>query len=609
MQNHPTAEQSAAFFKKGKPCREALLWITGQLNGADLCQFLKSRESLAEQVMRGFKLSPANADKNIVRKRLLAQLAKDTDHLLALLKYPQAPWQPWLQATPMMAQAWLRENWAILLRATQDLNLVVAFAADDRKPISALGQRLCRRPSLWQETLPFRSSPPPTEWTFLQSIVTADRDKEEEAEKAHDKLQKAYDKATKRQHALGSEIEKLKQALDKQKARTATETAERKQAERNRTQDDRVLRQKLKTAKEKLQNLQANFEEELHRRLQCYRREALGVTDHVLKIEQELRKPESRELTERAKATLEAHKQLNEKYSTLSELRRQIHSLEKADADLERCARESVQVLPELHALQQDIKDKLDALRALLPDDNVPADVHRRVGNILKLIRNCTNSNRGLEKLTKLESFLETELFGEIVGAENIELINNALKQQKERLQQIDRERTLAKMQIPEPEVKTGVVPFPRDIPDIENALAQLDQSRKPVMYIDGYNVILGSPALAEILDAEGLATARYRLSTLCQRVASQFTEINLVYDGTDALSERVQHGNLTEIFAARIEHSQNADNYITAQMHNRENADQLFWLVTADYGLRIRNRTACHGLIDPADLIAFLRD
>ena len=570
---------------------------------------LKSDHYLAAEVMRGFKLTAANANKKIVRGRILAYLAHDPEMCALMLRLEGMPWIPWVLALEAIDEFWLLDNWAHLMRSTRDRNLMAAMAVDHRDSIACLGERLLARPSLWRDDWKLKDKPPPPfSWEALAelaSLTSPGHTLPDQTPTPGTDAKRA--KAEAKQKALESEVKKLKTALDKQKQRTAAEAEERTLTEHKKQVETRKLRDDLKKTRDQLDPLRADFAEKLEARIQQYRRETLGMTEHKQQIEEKLRSHETGDLLEQIQQVLETHRRLNEKYGTLSELRQQINTLENADTRLRECAAESIHVLPELHEVQRNVAKRLSQLRALMPGESSIPDARGYVKRTLKMIRNCTLANDGLGRLAGMTALVENPAFTELVGDENLQLIKTALKQQKEHLQQIEKEQTLAQMDVPAKSQESGAIPFPHEVWDVDDELDRLPEGKKPVVYVDGYNVINGAEPLAATLQTKGLSAARTQLNALCDRIKSAFERIEIVYDGTDALNERETHGNIVEVFAARLEESQNADNYITDSLHSGSRDNGVLWLVTADGGLRARNRAVCHGLIDPQDFVDFL--
>ena len=587
-----------------KPCQPALLWMIAQLKPEALQAFLQSWQYLAEEVMRGFKLTPANTSKKVVRKRLAIQLHKNHELLISFLTAPDTPWERWSCILEMFDGAWLRRNWRNLLRGTRDRNLAPALATDVRMSIADRGFRLLARESLWKDELPLKAGAIPPECEQLSRYISPSPEKNP---KASQDLKSHYDKAVARQQALESEVQKLQRALKKHKDRVAQESQRREKAEANQEQQTRQLRRKLKQANKDLQELREHFGQELKTRLQQYRHEALGITGRVKKIENELRTSETRDINQRTREVLDAHRRLNEKYAAVSQMRHEIAQLEEADENLERCAMESVQVLPQLHQLRRDIQTRLEELRNLLPGESTAPDIQAKVARMLKMIRNCTLANQGLKKLTQVEELLKHPVFAEIMGEKNMAMLRRSVAEKQSSLHNIRREKQLARIEIPEEPAPSQTVPNAREIWDIDRELERAKPDYKPVIYIDGYNVIKTTTSLNRLLDRNGLPAARAELTALCRRIGHRVEGIEIVYDGTNALSAREKHDNITETFAARLEESQNADNYITKSLHATEKTGNPLWLVTADGGLRARNRSTCDLFIDPRDLIDYL--
>lgn len=587
-----------------KPCQPALLWMIAQLKPEALYAFLQSWQYLAEEVMRGFKLTPANASKKVVRKRLASQLHKNHELLISFLTAPDTPWERWSNILAMFDEAWLRRNWRSLLRGTRDRNLAPALATDVHASIADRGFRLLARESLWKDELPLKAGAIPPECEHLIRYLSPSTETNSEALQ---ELKSHYDKAVARQQALKSEVEKLKQALNKRKDRVAQESQRREKAEANQEKQTRKLRRKLKQANKDLQELREHFGHELEIRLQQYRHETLGITGRLKKIENELRTSKTRDINQRTREVLDAHRRLNAKYATVSQMRREIEQLEAADEELERCAMESVQVLPELHQLRRDIQTRLEELRNLLPGESTAPDIQSHVGRMLKMIRNCTLANQGLNKLVQVEKLLTHPLFTEIMGEKNMTLLRRSVAEKQSSLHKICRDKQLARIEMPEEIAPSQAVPYAREIWDIDRELERAKSDYKPIIYVDGYNVIKATTALDHILNRNGLPAARTELTALCRRIGHKVEGIEIVYDGKDAVSARDKQANITETFAACLEESQNADNYITNRIHAAEKTNNPLWLVTADGGLRARNRSTCAIFIDPHDLIDYL--
>lgn len=115
--------------------------------------------------------------------------------------------------------------------------------------------------------------------------------------------------------------------------------------------------------------------------------------------------------------------------------------------------------------------------------------------------------------------------------------------------------------------------------------------SLDPILLVDGYNVIFGTPGLKDMVEHQSLAAARERLEDSLQTVGlSRGYDVVVVYDGNDNVPDTPSGGPLDVVFTRTGE---TADSVIEKRTYDRRDLGETY--VASNDGL-VRLMSKAHG-------------
>ncbi|MCF7854491.1 MAG: NYN domain-containing protein [Candidatus Pacebacteria bacterium] len=557
----------------------------------------------AEDIFSGQKMTVASAGRKIVRRRLKTALRRSPEVRALFLAADETPWAAWARCIAMFDEDWLKTHWRQLIRAVGNGNLIVALALDDRPSLRQRGKRLLLRTEFWDPSRqPWQNSPatPPPDWQTLTALLHCHKPSRDTTDRHDD----TKDKLQRQAGALQKEVEKLHRALNKQKEKNDTLQDRHTKALTAHADEKQQLRQQLRRFQQQNEHLRSDVQEQVEARMNEFRRAVLGVTPAVQRMQEALRSRETDSLMERARITLDAHRKLNEKYGTVTDLEDEIRSLQATLDDITECLAQSVKVLPEIYDVRADILERLGELQGLVPQsrDLPKRELARRIH---RMIDEASLENQGTDTLQALGKDMDEGPLSSLLTDKEKTDIGDALQEKEAKLRALKKAALLATSA---PEKPHHAPNIPMAIWDVNQALEQLPSGSKPWLFVDGYNVVKRIPELNKLSQQVSLAQARQALCELCQAQTRHFERMEIVFDGKGALSNREALGDLTIVFSAELAESQNADNYIVQRTKGIQSEADIVWLVTADRGLQQRASLYADGFMSPADFYLFLK-
>ncbi len=583
--------------------------LVGCLSAARLHEFFSGDPGLFADCFRGFKIDRRNAGRTLIRQRFRSELQHRPELANLLLRFPSAPWAPWRHALAALDEMWLVRHWRELARGPDALALLAAaMACDVRSAVARRGRRLLRRNSLWEAGAPLNDRPVPREWRALSTILEPETGRGGETGKKSSSTPPGPDRPDAVRRRQGLERRAARFASERDSARAEIEALRNTHRENAQqwNQERRRLRARLAELEVENRALVEAIEAEAARRTREVRLRLLGLAGLPAEFaEAEAALTPDRPLLERVEAVLERQARHDPVSGGYAAVREEIDRLEAALERIAEFAHNSLSVLPELHRVREEVRERLDQLRGLLHRHGRAADgaFARRLE---REIEGATPDEQGLEALGDIEQLLKVRPFRILAGAETVRELRRRLLARREQIEAILRERRLAAAAVPcEGETREGAGAW--ELLDFGRELERVRRSGRPLtLVVDGYNVIKGVAALERIERTRGGAEARRTLELLCTR-ALPGECVEIVYDGDGPLTTTEKRtGQLRVVFAGRRNTEQNADNYIVDRLPELR-SDGSVWLVTADGGLRWRTRDRCTAWVDPVGFHRFL--
>ena len=569
----------------------AARWLTLRLPDEILYRFLSSLGEGARDLWKGFKPGRESAGNPVIRLRCEKYLATVPDAAAFLLESPQAPWQSWREALPLFADEWLRRHWRELARLPRGRDFIAALSTDLRFALARRAGRVWARNRYWDpatETAGKSSPELQRLLALLAPVVPAvppvnavDSQAVRETAKTEQDLRKRLDK-----------FRGQAEAGDRQHAEEKTGWAEER----------RRLLQEIKSLREENRNLLEGRSADIAAAVQSYRREVLGLTPELLAALKAGRSDGEAALLQQVDHCLGEQRKLNEKHAALTQVRAEIRKLEAARDRIAQGLAECPLVLPELRALDEQVRERIAQLRSrpgVAAGDGLPELARALLPEIERQPANA----HGILKLDEIEHGLDAEPLAALLDPEIRRQLHGAVARRREALLILKHEEELAgKIGL-----ETKAVAQAREIWDLRKQLAVLPSPAPVMLLIDGYNLLKNGP-LAE-LDKTDFTGARRKLIDLVRVKVGRFSAGELVFDGQGTIHTKENAGSLVVVYAARQAEEQNADLYLVARIEqlSRVSAGLQLWLVTADQGLRHRVATQCAAFVNPVDFFHFL--
>ncbi len=583
--------------------KSAAEWLANALSNEQLFHLLRLIPPLAEEILRGHKMTAGSVEKKLVRKRVVSEIMRNEEVLDLFLEARESPWSSWQEALDTLDLNWIQLYWRNIARAAGP-DFIVALAGFPDPELEKRGRRALRTTSPWRAPNTSRaeqkSMPLPAPLKALQTVLCHAVPSPSKPQTTD--LQK-LEKAEKRTAAAEKEIEKLTAALAKQRARvkdaesTITALENELKASRN------SLQQQLRSAEAKYDELATEFDTKLSDSIRRFRREQLGISPRIEKLQAEIESGETAELLDRANAVLQEQAKLNERFGTISQIKTEIADLQAARDELTGCLAQSVRIQPSLHQVQDAVDRRIAELQDALPDYQRPR-LSKPARRLLHKIAGTKSLQDGTASLDAICQQVDSGILTQLLSDHELDAVRHAMEQKRRHLHAMQLEDQLGEpCQTAEP--AHGKPTEPDMVWDVNR---KLESAEKPViLFVDGYNALLRTEPYHDLKKQYDMESARQLFCEHCRRKASAFDRMEVVFDGRGALSQRETASGMTVVFTANLAESQNADNYIVNRMRQEHTPDCDLWLVTDDGGLRHRVRDIAGAVVSSADFVAFL--
>jgi predicted RNA-binding protein with PIN domain len=575
---------------------QAAHWLADTVKPDVLQRFLKALPGSEREIYQGFKPTAQNANRPIIRQRLAKTLLHNPTLVFELLHYRATAWCQCSLGLQCLEEDYLLFNWRQLAWATNPRLLAAALALDPRDRLKNRGLRILQRQQFWVAPAPHGEASIPLPTNLLRLFNLANQTGDDAPDPAQDKPKPSQAKQT------AAQITQLQQARDKARDKARDAESRLKEASAEKDAELKALREKLKCLRQEHESLAQSLEQTVEERVMRFRREALGMDRDLSQLRENWCPAQGQDMLRQTERVLKEHRNLNEKYGTLSDVRQELYDLKAMLKRIEHCLDESVIVHPELHILREQLNNRCAELLSLprLAAENLP----ELAGQILEEIGCVTADDDAQGKLTLLRDSLNLQPIRHALGPYWVRELRNCIHDKEQAVAGLLREKRLAALP------SNGAASqdhLPREIWNLNQALQELGPTPSALLYIDGYNATKNVACLAQLEETLNLQASRDAFEKLCQRKASLFARFELVYDGTSPLTTRHRSKGIDIVFAAKKNDSQNADDYLAEQIQQRRDDPRPVWLVTQDYGLRARVKSYCNGFITAADFHSFL--
>ena len=566
--------------------------------GDQLFAFLQSLGDVGRDLFRGFKISRKSTGWKVVCSRLVAELPRQPEVATLFLRWHPSPWGDWARAMRLVDPAWLKANWRFIPESKSSLCLLAAAATlDEGGSLVPLGERLLRRESLWASDWPGPDPPPaPPEWRSLRRVL-----------RGSDALAVAPPPPAQQKNAKGDKHRKEKDEwrhrYDRTLVRARTVEQSLKDGETAWEAERGELKARLRAAVDRNTELEQDMDAKVAARVHQARRQILGLTAATRPWGEQAGPGWNPDLLDRVGQALETHRQLNDQYMRLSDLREQLERLNQARDRLAECMSESVVVLPGLSGLRDEVDTSIEDMRSLLWEhrhEGAPEAVQRLLTDVYSAAADAD----GLRRLDEIEQMLRIRPVRRLLGLRWVREVRDSLVDRRQAVETAQRERELAASA---PEGGDPQTRAPREIMRVAQELGRLGEDIEVAFIVDAYNVIKQVPELAAVEEKQGQPAARDRLRDLCRAAARRVDTIELVFDGEGPVATREAEGGVALVFAPRRREDQNADDYIVARLPVLRQRADVIWLATEDQGLRERSTGGCDAFVAAADLFTFL--
>jgi hypothetical protein len=315
-------------------------------------------------------------------------------------------------------------------------------------------------------------------------------------------------------------------------------------------------------------------------------------------------------LASRVEAALKRQAELDRKYDTRQNLRKEREQLENMLNRLRTATDEAMQLAPGIPALQREVEARITDINAKLREGgsgNV-AEITSVASQMIAFIKGLKADDKVWSKLDEVAAFLDSPVGRGVLTPNEVDTVRA----------QLEKRRDLCRMTMDsildmQPQRQSELVAEKcREIMAISNFREEFHATE---LFIDAYNVIKRDRIWAQMeQNVGGFAQARQDFIARCAALSKMFRRITLVFD-SDAITANVEHrDNLTIVYVAKTTQDQNADNYIVERLSTlRENDRERGvhnprWLVTDDYVLRLRVEECCDAVVLDSTFTNMLR-
>ena len=604
-----------SIFSKRTLCQEAFDWLMGHFSNQALLQFAQAdNERRRALSFGGFQLTVST----VRSKTMLMRLAQGDmpRQLLDKLACLDGPWQPLINLLAVVDEKWMLAHWRNLLEDF-DCPQDIAFAMTRLEPpaVKRLGNRLLKIPSVWRGKTPSLSPESPVPFYKKQLMEAA------ASLCASICKQEASTTPQTQPNQKAAETAEPEASSPKLQDKLLKEQARRREIQREFNDFQQKAKEQEQALKAKISELTLSLHEtrdSIARRLreQDLQHDALlkefleqhfgSHDDLALKAEQAQSTSDALLLT--IEKIVEEQKQLDQKHGLKTRLREQQAKLASALEKLKAITLDSTVVHPAIRRLipqtEQQIAELQNAING--ETDEIPLS-HTALQLYTELQNIHVNTPETEAELKRLQDFIETsEQHGLILPGEKETLFNLIAKQQElhQNIRQLKSKHFLPKSA----EAEEILHRDKQVILVMANFLAVLPSVN---IVIDACNVILKNGSHWErIINStaqNGFTTASRQFIERCRKKSHFFNSITIIFDSVNQLSTIETDGNMTVVYARRIQEEHNADLAIIDKIATLHESSEKVWLVTDDTDLKNAVVDTCNAYVIPEAFTNFI--
>ncbi|MBR6075116.1 MAG: NYN domain-containing protein [Victivallales bacterium] len=604
-----------SIFSKRTLCQEAFDWLMGHFSNQALLQFAQAdNERRRALSFGGFQLTVST----VRSKTMLMRLAQGDmpRQLLDKLACMDGPWQPLINLLAVVDEKWMLAHWRNLLEDF-DCPQDIAFAMTRLEPpaVKRLGNRLLKIPSVWRGKTPSLSPEAPVPFYKKQLMEAA------ASLCASICKQEASTAPQTQPNQKAAETAEPEASSPKLQDKLLKEQARRREIQREFNDFQQKAKEQEQALKAKISELTLSLHEtrdSIARRLreQDLQHDALlkefleqhfgSHDDLALKAEQAQSTSDALLLT--IEKIIEEQKQLDQKHGLKTRLREQQAKLASALEKLKAITLDSTVVHPAIRRLipqtEQQIAELQNAING--ETDEIPLS-HTALQLYTELQNIHVNTPETEAELKRLQDFIETsEQHGLILPGEKETLFNLIAKQQElhQNIRQLKSKHFLPKSA----EAEEILHRDKQVILVMANFLAVLPSVN---IVIDACNVILKNGSHWErIINStaqNGFTTASRQFIERCRKKSHFFNSITIIFDSVNQLSTIETDGNMTVVYARRIQEEHNADLAIIDKIAGLHESSEKVWLVTDDTDLKNAVVDTCDAYVIPEAFTNFI--
>ena len=604
-----------SIFSKRTLCQEAFDWLMGHFSNQALLQFAQAdNERRRALSFGGFQLTVST----VRSKTMLMRLAQGDmpRQLLDKLACMDGPWQPLINLLAVVDEKWMLAHWRNLLEDF-DCPQDIAFAMTRLEPpaVKRLGNRLLKIPSVWRGKPPSLSPEAPVPFYKKQLMEAAANlcasicKQEASTAPQTQPNQKAAETAEPE-----ASSPKLQDKLLKEQARRREIQREFNDFQQKAKEQEQALKAKISELTLSLHETRDSIARRLREQdlqhdalLKEFLEQHFGSHDDLaLKAEQAQSTSDALLLT--IEKIIEEQKQLDQKHGLKTRLREQQAKLASALEKLKAITLDSTVVHPAIRRLipqtEQQIAELQNAING--ETDEIPLS-HTALQLYTELQNIHVNTPETEAELKRLQDFIETsEQHGLILPGEKKTLFNLIAKQQElhQNIRQLKSKHFLPKSA----EAEEILHRDKQVILVMANFLAVLPSVN---IVIDACNVILKNGSHWErIINStaqNGFTTASRQFIERCRKKSHFFNSITIIFDSVNQLSTIETDGNMTVVYARRIQEEHNADLAIIDKIASLHESSEKVWLVTDDTDLKNAVVDTCDAYVIPEAFTNFI--
>ena len=385
---------------------------------------------------------------------------------------------------------------------------------------------------------------------------------------------------------------KLERKLSKMRGeeeKLRADTARLRRENESLKQENDGLRQDLSRWKESLEDrVEEALQNERARWFQRYRE--AGVPEDLPDDSLEERFQAVRRKADQA---LECQRQADERYGTVSAIRRRLLDLELYLREMDRIASDSLMVHPEVSRARKMLVQERERLLELPGMEKVLGGKKSPPysADLPEKLRRLEAVPENLPGIVQLEDIVKQLSRIEVLDEEEARFVSREAAHKKRQIL-----ASLYQRFHPEPQRR----PSARSMEEFVRS----GESRSHDVYVDAYNILLTAYGHGGDQSPASLASMRERFIAAASLKKGLFRTLHLFFDGLE--ENRDRQGNLVIVYSDKSLGS-TADSMIIQAIQSRRDSKAL--LVTADREIIQAVQEKVHALVDPLHFFAFLFD